>query len=250
MATTEWKSDFVESFVNVGIEKGLEQGREQGIVEGAIRAKAEDILKVLDARLLKPTNDQRGPGQRGHRSRPTRPLVRPSADRCHRRRGLRGLTQAALALGPSGNAHEGPSRVELVDRVVQQCRQRVRALSAVDRRRRVGQRDRRGGDALGRNRQRSDEPFHQLPDGRLGRQDRGGVQRDRRGAQGRRATGHAQQMVPAPSQRLAVGERDDRPGRGRPAAGSTRAECPWPAAGPVTRRARGRASGRRAGRAG
>jgi hypothetical protein len=55
MATTEWKSDFVESFVNVGIEKGLEQGREQGIVEGAIRAKAEDILKVLDARLLKPT---------------------------------------------------------------------------------------------------------------------------------------------------------------------------------------------------
>ena len=59
MATTEWKSDFVQSFVNVGIEKGLEQGREQGIVEGAIRAKAEGILKVLDARLLKPTNDQR-----------------------------------------------------------------------------------------------------------------------------------------------------------------------------------------------
>jgi hypothetical protein len=60
MATTEWKSDFVESFVNVGLEKGLEQGREQGIVEGAIRAKAEAILKVLDARLLKPTKDQRG----------------------------------------------------------------------------------------------------------------------------------------------------------------------------------------------
>ena len=60
MATTEWKSDFVESFVNVGMEKGLEQGREQGIVEGAIRAKAEDILKILDARHLKPTKDQRG----------------------------------------------------------------------------------------------------------------------------------------------------------------------------------------------
>lgn len=55
MATTEWKSDFVESFVNVG----LEQGREQGIVEGAIRAKAEDILKILNARHLKPTQDQR-----------------------------------------------------------------------------------------------------------------------------------------------------------------------------------------------
>jgi hypothetical protein len=52
MATTEWKSDFVESFVNVGIEKGIEQG--------AIRAKAEAILKVLDARDLNPTNDQRG----------------------------------------------------------------------------------------------------------------------------------------------------------------------------------------------
>jgi hypothetical protein len=60
MATTEWKSDFVESFVNVGIEKGLEQGRELGIVEGTIRAKAEDILKILDARHLKPTKDQRG----------------------------------------------------------------------------------------------------------------------------------------------------------------------------------------------
>ena len=56
MATTGWKSDFVEGFVNVGIEKG----REQGIVEGAVRAKAEDILKVLDARDLNPTNDQRG----------------------------------------------------------------------------------------------------------------------------------------------------------------------------------------------
>lgn len=72
MATTEWKNDFVESFVNLGIEKGLEQGREQGLeqgqelgrelgmAEGAIRAKAEDILKVLDARHLKPTKEQRG----------------------------------------------------------------------------------------------------------------------------------------------------------------------------------------------
>jgi hypothetical protein len=49
-----------ESFVNVGIEKGREQGREQGITEGAIRDKAEGILKILDARHLKPTKDQRG----------------------------------------------------------------------------------------------------------------------------------------------------------------------------------------------
>jgi hypothetical protein len=68
MATTEWKSDFVESFVNVGIEQGLEQGLEQGrelgraegIAEGAMRAKADDVLKILDARQLKPTKDQRG----------------------------------------------------------------------------------------------------------------------------------------------------------------------------------------------
>jgi hypothetical protein len=64
MATTEWKSDFVESFVNVGLEQGLEQGRElgraQGIAEGAMRAKADDVLKILDARQLKPTKDQRG----------------------------------------------------------------------------------------------------------------------------------------------------------------------------------------------
>jgi hypothetical protein len=56
MATTEWKSEFVESFVNAGIEQGLEQGR----AEGAMRAKAEVILKILDARQLKPTKDQRG----------------------------------------------------------------------------------------------------------------------------------------------------------------------------------------------
>lgn len=64
MATTEWKNDFVESFVNVGIEKGLEQGLEQGrvqgIAEGVIRAKAEDVLKILDARHLKATKAQRG----------------------------------------------------------------------------------------------------------------------------------------------------------------------------------------------
>jgi hypothetical protein len=60
MATTEWKNDFVESFVNVGIEKGLEQGRVRGIAEGVIRAKAEDILKILDVRHLGPTKTSVG----------------------------------------------------------------------------------------------------------------------------------------------------------------------------------------------
>jgi hypothetical protein len=40
--------------------QGRELGREQGIVEGAVRAKAEAILKILDARRLKPTKSQRG----------------------------------------------------------------------------------------------------------------------------------------------------------------------------------------------
>ena len=60
MATTEWKSDFVESFVNVGIEQGIEQGMKKGIEQGYLRAKIEAILKVLDARDLKPTPVQRG----------------------------------------------------------------------------------------------------------------------------------------------------------------------------------------------
>jgi hypothetical protein len=64
MATTEWKSDFVESFVNVGIEQGIEQGIKKGIKKGIeqgyLRAKIEAILKVLDARDLKPTPVQRG----------------------------------------------------------------------------------------------------------------------------------------------------------------------------------------------
>jgi hypothetical protein len=46
MATTEWKSDFIESYVNVGIE------------QGAISAKAADIIKVLDVRGLQPSEQQ------------------------------------------------------------------------------------------------------------------------------------------------------------------------------------------------
>jgi predicted transposase YdaD len=50
MATTEWKSDFIESYVNVGIEQGLAQG--------AISAKAAAIIKALDVRQLQPTAQQ------------------------------------------------------------------------------------------------------------------------------------------------------------------------------------------------
>jgi hypothetical protein len=47
MTTMEWKSEFVESFI--------EQGREQGLVQ----AKRQDLLKILDLRGLRPTEEQR-----------------------------------------------------------------------------------------------------------------------------------------------------------------------------------------------
>jgi flagellar biosynthesis/type III secretory pathway protein FliH len=63
MSTTEWKDDFIESYVRIGIEQGLEQGleqgREQGLEQGAANAKAQDVLKVMDTRGLKPTQEQR-----------------------------------------------------------------------------------------------------------------------------------------------------------------------------------------------
>jgi hypothetical protein len=46
MAMTEWKSDFIESYVN------------EGLTKGAIGAKAADIVKVLEARHLRPTEGQ------------------------------------------------------------------------------------------------------------------------------------------------------------------------------------------------
>ena len=59
MSTTEWKDDFIESYVQIGIEQGREQGLEQGLEQGAANAKAQDVLKVMDARGLRPTQEQR-----------------------------------------------------------------------------------------------------------------------------------------------------------------------------------------------
>ena len=55
MTMTEWKDDFIESYVNVGLEQGLEQGFEQGLEQ----AKAEYVLKALDKRGLDLTAEQR-----------------------------------------------------------------------------------------------------------------------------------------------------------------------------------------------
>jgi len=47
MSSTEWKDDFIESYVKIGV------------AQGAADAKAEGILEALDARGLRPTEEQR-----------------------------------------------------------------------------------------------------------------------------------------------------------------------------------------------
>ena len=59
MKADEWKDDFIESYVKIGVEQGIEQGIERGDQQGAARTKAQDVLKVIDARKLKPTREQR-----------------------------------------------------------------------------------------------------------------------------------------------------------------------------------------------
>jgi hypothetical protein len=63
MTTMEWKSDFIEGFVQEGLDKGMAQGMAKGMAkgmaQGAIKAKAEDILKIIDARGIDVTADQR-----------------------------------------------------------------------------------------------------------------------------------------------------------------------------------------------
>jgi hypothetical protein len=55
MTTMEWKNDFIEGFVQEGLEKGLQQGLQQG----AAMAKAETLLKVIDARAIDMTAEER-----------------------------------------------------------------------------------------------------------------------------------------------------------------------------------------------
>ena len=51
MTTMEWKSDFIEGFVQEGLQKGLQQGE--------VKAKSEDVLKVIDSRAINVTAEQR-----------------------------------------------------------------------------------------------------------------------------------------------------------------------------------------------
>jgi hypothetical protein len=47
MTTMEWKSDFIDGFV------------QEGLHQGAVKAKAEDVLKIIDARAIGVTAEQR-----------------------------------------------------------------------------------------------------------------------------------------------------------------------------------------------
>jgi hypothetical protein len=47
METDEWKDDFIESYVKIGVD------------QGEAKTTARDLLKVIDARNLKPTKEQR-----------------------------------------------------------------------------------------------------------------------------------------------------------------------------------------------
>jgi hypothetical protein len=55
MTTMEWKSDFIEGFV----QEGLQQGMQQGLEKGEVKAKSEDVLKIIDARGIDVTAEQR-----------------------------------------------------------------------------------------------------------------------------------------------------------------------------------------------
>jgi hypothetical protein len=51
MRMTEYKDDFIESYVQVGIEQGIERG--------AVADAADKLLRLLDGRGLPPTDAQR-----------------------------------------------------------------------------------------------------------------------------------------------------------------------------------------------
>jgi hypothetical protein len=51
MTTMEWKSDFIEGFVQEGMQQGMQQG--------VVKARSEDVLKIIDARAIDVTAEQR-----------------------------------------------------------------------------------------------------------------------------------------------------------------------------------------------
>ena len=67
MTTMEWKSDFIEGFVQEGLQKGMQQGLQQGLqdgmqqgmAQGEVKAKSEDVLKIIDSRAINVTAQQR-----------------------------------------------------------------------------------------------------------------------------------------------------------------------------------------------
>ena len=59
MTTSEYEKTFVEKIHDQGIAEGEARGKAEGIAEGEARGKAEAVLKLLDARRLAPSEEQR-----------------------------------------------------------------------------------------------------------------------------------------------------------------------------------------------
>jgi flagellar biosynthesis/type III secretory pathway protein FliH len=67
MTTIEWKSDFIEGFHQQGREEGRQEGRQEGLQEGLQEgreqglqeSKTEYLLKIIDARRIALTEQER-----------------------------------------------------------------------------------------------------------------------------------------------------------------------------------------------
>jgi predicted transposase YdaD len=59
MMSIPYKDPLTEHWAAAGRVEGRAEGREEGIEQGLARAKGEDLLKIMDARSLKPSEKQR-----------------------------------------------------------------------------------------------------------------------------------------------------------------------------------------------
>jgi hypothetical protein len=60
MTTAEWTTHpFIENFKKEGRREGLQAGRREGLRAGLVKAKAEDVIKIIDVRGIKVTEEQR-----------------------------------------------------------------------------------------------------------------------------------------------------------------------------------------------
>ena len=59
MTTSDYEKTFVERIHDQGVSEGEAKGKAEGKAEGEAKGKAESVLKLLDARRLAPSKEQR-----------------------------------------------------------------------------------------------------------------------------------------------------------------------------------------------